>query len=298
VSRLADDPPFWTEAWRLSALRVLAMYLRHTPPHPGRWRLALRAVSLAPVLKRSTRPRVVRIPGGGRLEVDGSSQTGRILYATGEYEPATARLITASLRPGDLMVDVGANIGFFSILAARRVGPSGRVLAFEPAAPVRARLEANLRLNGLDNVDVRGDALGAATGPTTFYPGPSTDTGLASCRPLPASASITIDQVRFDDLTAGLPAVRLIKIDVEGAELNVLQGMSACLRRDRPDLIVEFTDAFLRALGGSAEALHAFLCGHGYAVSLIREDGALEPIPDATHLARCPGQFNAFCSAR
>ncbi|MCC7009105.1 MAG: FkbM family methyltransferase [Acidobacteria bacterium] len=279
--------------WR-RLLPSLAWYLRHVPDHPGRWRLASLAVEWAPHLKERKTPVTIRARQG-RFRVDGTSQTGRMLFATGEYEPGSTRILERALKPGDTMIDVGANIGYFAVVASRAVGPHGRVLAFEPQPDVRRRLAANLDLNALTNVTVRSEALGASSGEVTLYTGPRDDTGLASLRPLPESTAVTIPLVRFDDLWDGSP-VRLIKIDVEGAEMEVLAGMAGCLRRDHPDVIAEVTDEYLRALGSSARAMFDWMTAFGYRMFEIAHDGALRAIDGPDDLERSPSQFNALFS--
>lgn len=279
-------------------LPVVAAYVRRVPPHPGHWRLAHLAVRWAPLLKTSKRSRVVRLREGFKLLVDGTSQTGRIAYATGDYEPRVTRIMQALVRPGDTVVDVGANIGYFSIVAARAAGPTGHVLAFEPVPRVRQSLQANLRLNDLPNVSVHSEALSAASGEATFYLGPQLDTGLGSLRALADGEEIRIRQVRFDDLWDGSRRVALVKIDVEGAELLVLEGMAECLARDRPEILLEVTDQYLRGLGSSAEALFTFLTSRGYSFYEIPDNGPLIPVSTLLDLARCPSQFNALCSAK
>src|SRR5688572_15633928 len=176
--------------WRLLALRLLAFHLRHGPEHPGRWRLLNWAVHWAPHL-RGAGSRTVRGREGFRLVVDGRSQTGRMVYVTGSYEPATSALIRRVLRAGDVMVDVGANIGYFSMLAAKCVTPSGHVLAFEPVESVRNELRTNLRINGITTVDVRDEALGARNESLQLFLGPDTDTGLTSLREMPGSSQVS-----------------------------------------------------------------------------------------------------------
>lgn len=278
---------------RLWLLRGLGAYLRHAPDHPGRWRLIDPAVRLAPALKAVTSPMVIRLRDGTRMEIDGSSQTGRMLYATGEYESETSRLIRSLLNPGDTMIDVGANIGYFSILGARCVGPSGGVLAFEPVPPVRERLQRNIKLNGLDNVTIHAEALSDRSGVIQLFTGPQNDTGLASLRPLPDSTTIHVTQSRLDDLWDPAAPIALVKIDVEGAELTALRGMRACLERYRPHVIVEITDEYLRAMGESASALVVYLLERGYSMYQITHR-RLDPIAGPEDLGRCPGQFNAL----
>ena len=141
----------------------MCAYLRVAPEHPGRWRLAQLAVRWAPMLKGLPRPVIIRVKDGFKLLVDGSSQTGRIAYATGSYEPATTAALKSRLRSGETAVDVGANIGYFSLVAARAVGAGGRVVAFEPVAEVRQALAENVRINGA-SVEIRDEALADTTG--------------------------------------------------------------------------------------------------------------------------------------
>ncbi len=280
--------------WGMTRLRCLGLYLRHAPEHPGRWRLVRRAARLAPILKASSRRRVIRVAGLGRMAIDGSSQTGRILFATGSYEPGCSLVMRQHLHPGACMIDVGANIGYFTLAAARRVGPSGRVVAFEPQESVRRELVENVRLNGLTNVSIREEALSASSGSAEFYPGRRDNTGLASLRPLEGVTPTRVVQARFDDLWDDR-AITLVKIDVEGAELQVLEGMSRCLERHRPSLVIEVTDGYLRALGASAEALYTWVQSRGYRLFQIEEDGRLTRLESPSAVGRST-QFNAFCS--
>lgn len=284
-------------ALQLLALRCIGAYLRHMPEHPGRWRLIEPAVALAPALRSVRATRVLRVREGFLVEVDGSSQTGRMLYATGEYEAATTRVMKRLLEPGQTMVDVGANIGYFTLVAAQAVGPQGHIIAFEPAPAVRERLRRNLELNRATTVVVRDEALAAAPGVVEFYSGPEDDTGLASLRALPSSRRTTVTQARFDDLRDPDRRIALIKMDVEGAEMAALEGMSGCLSRDSPDLIVEVTDEYLKGMGASAAALVAFLTGHGYSMYRIDHAGLVR-LGGADALSKSPGQFNALFTKR
>jgi FkbM family methyltransferase len=279
---------------KLNVLRVLALYLRWSPLEWGRWRVASLAVRLSPLLKETKWRRVVHARAGVRLRIDGSSQTGRILYATGEYEPATTSILEQLVRPGDTVIDVGANIGFFTVVAARLVGPGGRVLAFEPIPEVREKLVDNVQVNGLSNVSIYAEALGAEDTSTVLYLGPSQDTGLSSLRSMEASTQLAIRQLRLDSLWKDDRPIRLIKIDVEGAEMAALHGMASCLSRHQPALVVEITEAFLRQMKSSAEEVRTFLSARGYSMYQILDSGGLSPVSSASDLARCPPQFNAL----
>jgi FkbM family methyltransferase len=277
------------------ALELLTLYLRRTPLDNGRWRLIPLALRWASSTLAADGRRVIRTRHGFRMRLTLGDWGGRHLYATGEYEPGTGELVHALLRPGDTFVDVGANSGYFTLLAARRVGPRGRVFAFEPVPLTRAGLHDNLRLNRAGNVTVREEALADLPGDAEFFVGPADHRGTSSLRPIEAaSETIHVRKARLDDL--GLPGpVRAIKIDIEGAELLALRGMTELLRRDHPDLIVEVTDSFLRSMSHSAAALCEFLRGLGYRMYVIGHDGVTPAEPGRGDL---PEQFNALFTAR
>jgi FkbM family methyltransferase len=199
------------------------------------------------------------------LLLDVSETAGHLAYFERRvYEPALAALVSR-MRDGDTFLDVGANLGFFTILAARVVGPRGRVFAFEPHPQVRARLLAALTLNGVESaVEVSGDAVGLVTGERLRLH--LSDRGLefSSLVPhrAPAAAAGFIDSVEV--VTVALDSwfaehqvdPALIKIDVEGAEDLVVGGMAQTLRTRPPRRIVCETTP-----GSDADRL---LSQHGY----------------------------------
>ena len=207
-------------------------------------------------------------------------------YALGTTEPAVQAALQERLRPGDVLYDIGANVGFFTVLAARLVGPGGRVVAFEPLPENVAALNHNIALNQLDNVTVIDAAVGAATGtaglvladeptwarlsPRAGEAGsapPARETngraGGSGAPAAPSPAAIEVRLVSVDELLAAgaLPPPTLVKIDVEGAELEVVRGMRATLRRHRPVLLCEMHGknrefaALLRDVAYEAEPL-------------------------------------------
>jgi FkbM family methyltransferase len=248
------------------------------------------------VLRDRRETRTVRTRHGFQLSVELDDWLGRHVYVTGEYEPGTSRVIGDLLRPGDTVIDVGANIGYFTLLASRRIGASGTVFAFEPLPRTRDGLERNLQLNGVSNVLVRAEAASNVAGEATFYEGPPTHRGTSSLRPLEnASRRIRIRTDRLDDVLPEDCRINLVKIDVEGAEYQVLEGMDARIRRDRPDLVVEVTDEYLRVTGASAEQLCRWLFERGYRMFVIDNEGL---VPVEGYTAALPRQFNALFSSR
>ena len=167
-------------------------------------------------------------------------------------EPGTRRLLTRLLVPGMTFVDVGAHIGLLTLAGARAVGPQGRVVALEPTPITFDLLVRALAINGLsDRVEAQCLACGARPDAVRFMWQPCSGT-VRSLIPRPAcsergASRIEVDVVRLDDLLPIGAQVDVVKIDVEGAELDVLAGMTRILR-ENPDLaiIAEFGPAHLR----------------------------------------------------
>jgi FkbM family methyltransferase len=177
------------------------------------------------------------------------------------HEAHVTRVMTGWLKPGQTVIDVGANIGYYTLLAASRVGPSGRVLAFEPSAANCALLKASLRANGFTNVSVYNQAAADANGRLAFD---MDDSNGGVSRALSPGRTL-VEAVALDQCLAAEPRVDLIKLDVEGAEGLVLRGMRQLVRRHRPVLFTEFSPAGLAAISGlSGEAYLGELRGLGY----------------------------------
>jgi FkbM family methyltransferase len=165
---------------------------------------------------------------------------GRSFDLYGEFSELEAELFGQLVSPGDIAIDVGANVGAHTVGLARLVGPGGAVLAFEPQRVVYQTLCANVALNSITHVHCWNVALGDAPGtvkmPPVDYARPNNFGGLSAT----AAASAPGDAVsvlRLDDLP--VPRCSLIKVDVEGMELQVLRGGRAMVRRLRPVLYVE-----------------------------------------------------------
>lgn len=192
-------------------------------------------------------------------------------YASGDNELPVQEALARYLRPGDVCYDVGANVGFITVIAARLVGEAGRVFAFEPVPANAALVRDNAAWNGFSHVTVVEEAVAARSGQARLalaaYAGGS---GLAhlGVPPDATGVELTVPVVAIDDLvfTRGMPAPRFVKIDVEGAEGEVLRGMARTLRVHRPIVLVETDDADAAALQNKREACRALLREAGYEV--------------------------------
>lgn len=190
----------------------------------------------------------------------------------GVWEADVMKLLGRSLHPGGVFVDVGANVGFHTVLAAQLVGPTGRVLAVEPAAWTLELLRANVWRTGVD-VTVLPVAASDAAGTVRLALDPGHRSG---ARFAEAGKGVEVESARLDDLLPDL-AVAVLKVDVEGAEPLVLRGARAVLARS-PHLlaVVEFRNE--RHLSGeSPEEVLAFYQSLGFELCLLRRNGELDP---------------------
>jgi FkbM family methyltransferase len=164
-------------------------------------------------------------------------------YSDGMNELPVQEAIAANLGPGEVFVDVGANVGFFSLLAARIVGPSGQVFALEPVPENIEAIRDNARRNRFDNITIvpaaASDKVGSATLTLTEHPGGAALSSAGA--PPDAMGEIDVESVTIDSLVGDgrIRPPSLVKIDVEGAEEPVLSGMRSTLEADAPRLIVE-----------------------------------------------------------
>ncbi len=206
---------------------------------------------------------------GYRMALDLADWSQRRSWLLGRYyELDVQRLMAAILKPGDSFIDIGANIGMITLLAARLVGPSGRVLSVEPNPDPRALLRRHIEMNGIENVEIVDVALSDAVEDKTLSVVGDHD-GVATLADMAGGAGVTrahrLRTVVGDDaIPDGLPGSVLIKIDVEGYETKVLRGLSHILERYRPMVITEFEPRHLVRAGSSPEELISLMTGRGY----------------------------------
>jgi FkbM family methyltransferase len=223
---------------------------------------------------------------GVRMILHRDSELCRLIYLR-SFE-FNERLFTKRfLREKDVYVDVGANIGLFTVLAADRVGAAGRVFSFEPVSKTFARLQENIRLNGFRQVSAHQLALSDARGQAEItIAGGGFDAWNSLGRPYMGQeeAREKIQVHCWDEFAAEndlVGKVTMIKIDVEGWEAHVLRGGRQTLSRDdAPTLYVEFTPAAAANAGSSCGELYELLASYGYEMYLPDDTvRSLEPFP-------------------
>jgi FkbM family methyltransferase len=222
---------------------------------------------------------VARLVNGMPIEVDPRDVVGSYILCCGVWEEETADFLLSWLRPGMTFVDAGAHVGQYSLLASGRVGPAGRVIAFEPHPVLRPVLRRNIRRAGCTNVTVSSLALGRTSGRADLVLHPSANFGASSLRPDDAVAHLRRAPVKVAALDnyldrAGVAQVDLLKMDVEGAELDVIEGASHTLAANPGIvLVVEFLRDNPLPFGRTVEDLEARLRELGFLLLTLTPDG-------------------------
>jgi len=221
---------------------------------------------------RPHEPVAVSVHGFDMLVDPRDLAIGEALIRDGTWEPYETDLFTAAIKPGAVVADIGANIGYYTLLAARAVGPTGTVLAFEPDPDNFALLSANVRTNRFDNVVLVPAALGDQAGTLDLHRDARNfgNHSLAG-ENVPDEGDVVKVEVRtLDDSLAGHGrlAVDVLKLDVQGAEGLVLQGGREALRA-RPICFTEFWPDGLRRFGTDPDWLLQLFLDGGYHLDLI-----------------------------
>jgi FkbM family methyltransferase len=222
----------------------------------------------------SRKTRLARLRTGGVVAVDVGDYLHRPMFFRGEYEPGVTRFLTSVATRGWTVLDVGANVGYFSVVTADLGGPGSRIVAFEPHPRLNAMLKLTAHANPDAGITVQMVACGSSPGAATLRVSPENrNSGLATLREdLHGTQGLTVLVVRLDDhcRTYGLRP-DLIKIDAEGFEHEILCGCGYLLEQRVPrHLLVELSpqrEDPARIIGLLAE--------HGYEASQIRSDGSL-----------------------
>jgi FkbM family methyltransferase len=264
-----------------------------TAPHAAPARLIMEVIKRSPlispllfraynhILRRRHQEYSARAYFGATFRCDLDDMISRMIFYFGVWEPNNSALVDSLLKPGDVFVDVGANIGYYTLLASSRVGPSGKVVAIEASPAIFAQLRENISTNGADNTRLLNAAASDSRQELHVYGGTRWNRGATSTvvhspdqMPEATVAAAPIDELLLPD---ELRRVVLIKIDIEGGELPVLERILAMLDRYPKDvkLLVELAPqvagdrlraAFdgLRAAGFEAFAIENQYDAHWY----------------------------------
>jgi len=227
-----------------------------------------------------------RLGIGSRMKLYGDSRLCEMIYF-GYFEMDTRLFFEAFLRPEDVFLDIGANVGLFTLCAAKTVGRNGHVYAFEPCSQTFSRLQENVLLNALQNVECHQIALGSENGTADLtIAGDGYDAWNSLGKPYMGGTArqekvrtLTLDTFVQDKKLVG--KITAMKIDVEGWESHVLAGAETLLSRpDAPLLCVEFTEKAAANAGSSCTDLYRMLESFGYELFELPDgNGNLVPFP-------------------
>lgn len=237
-----------------------------------------------------------RLPNGCRVHCDLRDMVQRQMWFYGAYEPIEAYLFTQLLRPGMVVIDAGANVGQYSMLAATGVGPSGSVHSFEPIPATFARLQKHVAENSLSNVQLNQIALWDkdTTVSLGMPAGMLNNAGAYSVRAgADKLSSIEAPAARLDTYCAlqNLSRVDVIKMDIEGAEPFAISGGLEVIKKFRPTLLVEINRTALNDMGMNTTKFWEVISNLGYRIWRIgHSPETCGPVPDL----ECFVQSNAF----
>lgn len=205
---------------------------------------------------------------GFLMELDISGWSERSAFFLGRwYDLPNQLLLSAVVGPGDCVIDVGGNIGMFSLAARALTGPEGRIVAFEPNPKPRAKFQRHIDMNKLGNIELLPYALHETEGRATLH-FPKINTGEGSLSRLddyaPGDTESVDVEIKVADTILEALHPRLVKLDVEGAEIGVLKGMERLANRARPVITAEYVPQHLARFGSSLADFNAFAGRFGY----------------------------------
>jgi FkbM family methyltransferase len=250
----------WFERGKFKILQDV--YLRHVAPKPGR-------------------PRKTHLSFGISMFLDPSEFLQAHLFLFGSYELPTVRFIRKNLTPSSIFFDVGAQMGYLSLVAAS-AAKGVQVYAFEPEQNNLTRFNHNIALNDISTIRVVEQAVSDATGTLKLYLADNNNAGTHSTIPGVTNVSerfLELPCTTLDDFVRaeGISRIDLIKVDVEGGELEVIRGAHRTLAKCTPTLILEMSDALQEARAFSTSSFKQMLADMGYHAFTLTDAGALLP---------------------
>ena len=234
------------------------------------------------------------------------------LSTNGVFEPYTTEVIKQNISNGDLVMDIGANIGYFTLIMAKGIRENGKVFSFEPEPKNFELLKKNVEINNYSNVILEKKAIGNKTGIAKLYLADRKNnifhSGMhrifRSDLVSQISNPVSINIIKLDDYLQDLKfikKIRLIKIDVEGAEFDVLKGMNKILDENKEiEIVMEFSSENLEDYGSNAYDVVNFLMNKGFKLSVINEvEKRMEEVTGIKEIIDSEAKkigLNIFCS--
>lgn len=231
---------------------------------------------LLPAVERAGKL-IIQTLHGVKLLIDPAKDKGveLALYQTGTYEKGTIQLLGDFLKQGSVFMDIGANIGLMSTIASKIVGEKGRVYAVEANPKTIEVLRHNCAINLCENIEILPIALASEKGSAILYENWNVNRGGASLISQGDEHGLTVSKERLDDLFSPDSPVHLVKIDVEGFELEVLKGGVAWFKTQQPVFIIEVSTNRSNQEGATPESIMSFVADLGN-YSFYKQKGTKE----------------------
>lgn len=230
----------WKLFWWLAS--PVWLYVRYSPTNKGKGFLVHKI--LIPIIPKRGNFEA-SILGKTKIKLGYAGALGRWMMIDGAFEKEEIKFIIKKLSKGDIAYDIGANVGYFSVVMSTIVGISGKVFSFEPMPNNLKKLKSNIALNNANNITIKEVALSNTTGTLQMY-SPVDDLAFASIYDSDSTVSekenlvnVTTDTLDNIWRDSGKPSVSIIKLDVEGAETSVLNGAKKCIQECRPVILLE-----------------------------------------------------------
>lgn len=201
------------------------------------------------------------------------------IFFLGIYDQPGISFVRRNLESNDIFIDIGANIGLYSLSATRSLekGTGGMVYAFEPVSRVFERLKQNIEMNGVENIIPVRKALFDSIAKLDIYLSNQENMGMSSLfhHDHESGAVERVEAITLDDFVKdnGLRTVSMIKMDIEGAELNALKGMAGTLKRFKPALLVEISEQVLKDREVTGRDVFEFMSNAGYIAHILDDKG-------------------------
>lgn len=227
---------------------------------------------------------------GIRMQLDVTEYLQAHLFVFGDYELPTIRFLRSVLKPGSVCLDVGAQMGYLSLAMATAADRRTVVHSFEPESNNAARLRENVALNSLSNITLHQTAVSTVDGSLKLYLSNDRNAGTHSTVFIESNVSsefVEIPSITLESFAREkrLSSIDLIKIDVEGAEIDVINGALTVLKQHKPLVIMELSDHLQQARGQTCAEFKEFMASYGYSAYFINENGTLRACSmNASHI--------------
>lgn len=206
------------------------------------------------------------------------------IFFLGEYENAELKMLEKHLKPGDTFIDLGANLGIYTLHASRIVGEKGKVISFEPFSINHNAIKKHIEINTLSNVRLEKLAVGSESGTITMYLDETEgNLGMVTANYIENAKEETVEIVSIDEYLKSKPLQKIdfIKIDIEGFEYPTLLGLKNTLEKYHPAILIEILED--SGTTQNDEKVHEFLYNLGYIKQFITDHGDLSTAPTALY---------------